>query len=331
MAGIKFDRLVSRRLAVKISRLLELSGLKISVNAFLSIAIIIGLILMVFGAIYGFYDMKLGPLLSLGFGLALWGALLFGMFMVVEFQIDKRKTTMENILPDFFQLTSANLRSGIALDRALLLAARPEFGHFSKEIQDMSRRLFSGDSLENSLRALSDKYDSLQLRRSIRMMIESIRYGGAMADLFQQLAKDLRSQQLTQKEVAGQMLMYSIFIAFAALAAAPVLYGLTTQMISITDNIWSGILKQNPGGLPSTGISFLKPSPPKITPGTYYNFSLVAIMVICGSASFIMSSMNSGSLVRGLRTLPLFIGLGLAVFFIVSIVIQGLFSGLGAG
>ena len=327
---INFERLVSRKLAISISRMLELSGIKISVNRLLSIAIIIGIGLFIFGAIYGFYILKFGAIISVLFGIALWGALIFALFTILEFRIDSRKSAMENILPDYFQLASANLRSGIALDRALLLAARPEFGLFSKDIQEMSRRLFSGETLENSLRALSDKYNSLQLKRSVRMMIESIRYGGAMADLFQQLAKDLRAQQLTQKEVAGQMLMYSIFIAFAALAAAPVLYGLTTQMITITDNIWNGILAQNPGGLPSTGISFLKPSPPKITPGTYYNFSLVAIMIICGSASFIMSSMNSGSLVRGLRTMPLFVVLGLGVFFIVSIVIQSLFSGLGA-
>ncbi len=327
---INFERLVSRKLTISISKMLELSGIKISVNRLLSIAIILGIILFVFGAIYGFYVLKFGAIISVLLGIALWGALIFALFTIIEFRIDSRKTAMENILPDYFQLASANLRSGIALDRALLLAARPEFGLFSKDIQEMSRRLFSGETLENSLRALSDKYNSLQLKRSVRMMIESIRYGGAMADLFQQLAKDLRAQQLTQKEVAGQMLMYSIFIAFAALAAAPVLYGLTTQMITITDNIWNGILAQNPGGLPSTGISFLKPSPPKITPGTYYDFSLVAIMIICGSASFIMSSMNSGSLVRGLRTMPLFIVLGLGVFFIVSIVIQSLFSGLGA-
>ena len=49
--------------------------------------------------------------------------------------------------------------------------------------------------------------------------------------MIEQIAKDMRSQQLTQKEVAGQLFMYSIFIAFAGLIAAPVLYGLTAQMI----------------------------------------------------------------------------------------------------
>ncbi len=76
------------------------------------------------------------------------------------------------------------------------------------------------------------------------MIIESLRYGGAMADLIGQIARDIRQQQLIQKEVAGQLMMYSIFVAFAGLIAAPVLYGLTTQMIVITDSVWNGILPQ---------------------------------------------------------------------------------------
>ena len=134
-----------------------------------------------------------------------------------------------------------------------------------------------------------------------------------MADLLEQISKDMRQQQLTQKEIAGQMLMYSIFIAFAGLIAAPVLYGLTSQMIVVTDTVWKGILAQNPGGLPTTGISFLKPSPPKITADTYHDFSLAAIIIICGFASLIMSAISSGSAIKGLKLMPVFIVAGIVI------------------
>ena len=52
--------------------------------------------------------------------------------MYLEFRIDGRKTKLEVMLPDYLQITSANLRSGIALDRAMLLAARPEFGFLER-------------------------------------------------------------------------------------------------------------------------------------------------------------------------------------------------------
>ena len=162
------------------------------------------------------------------------------------------------------------------------------------------------------------------------MITEALRYGGAMADLIAQLSRDIRSQQLIQKEVAGQLLMYSIFVAFAGLLAAPVLYGLTSQMIVITDGVWNGILQANPNGLPSTGVAFLKPSPPKITPDEYRDFSYAAIVIITGFASLIMSAISTGSAVKGLRYLPIFMGVGLVIYFIVGNVIGALFSGLGS-
>jgi hypothetical protein len=152
-----------------------------------------------------------------------------------------------------------------------------------------------------------------------------------MSDLLEQLSKDMRNQQLAQKEISGQLFLYSIFIAFAALVAAPVLYGLTSQMIVVTDKVWAGILASNPGGLPSTGFSFLKPTPPKITPTQYLYFSLAAIMVITGFASLIMSAISSGSPIRGLRYLPIFILIGVGLFLTMQTLIGGIFSGIAGG
>ncbi len=76
------------------------------------------------------------------------------------------------------------------------------------------------------------------------MMVEGIQYGGGMTDLLNQIAKDIRNQQMVQKEISGQLFMYTIFIAFAALIGAPVLYALTAQMIGVTDTVWAGILSR---------------------------------------------------------------------------------------
>jgi hypothetical protein len=123
--------------------------------------------------------------------------------------------------------------------------------------------------------------------------------------------------------------MYSIFIAFAGLIAAPVLYGLTSQMIIVTDSVWKGILASNPGGLPTTGLSFLKPSPPKISAGFYHTFSLIAISVITGFAALIMSAISSGSVIKGIRLLPAFIIIGLVIYFVVGSVIAAMFGSIG--
>ncbi len=330
MAEIKFERLVSRSVGVALSRELDLAGIKMSVEKLLRI-MIVGAVVLLVAVSFGLSILGYNTLIDIGAGIGSGAAFIVAVYVVLEYMIDGRKHSLETMLPDYLQIASANLRSGIALDRALLLAARPEFTFLSEDIKEMNRRMYSGDNFDTSLREVANRYRSYQLSHAIRMILESLRYGGAMADLIEQIAKDLRSQQMVQKEVSGQLFMYSIFIAFAGLIAAPVLYGLTAQMITVTDAVWKGILTQNPGGLPSTGISFLKPQPPQITPQTYHTFSLIAIAVITGFAGLIMSAISSGSAIRGVRWVPVFIIIGLVIFVVVQAVIAGVFAGIGAG
>ncbi len=330
MVEIKFERLITRGLALRLSKELDMAGMKTSVNRILEITVISTFLLF------------LGPVMALkllGYSavIAAVGGIVglvvpsVVLYMYLEYIIDQRKTKLENMLPDFLQIAAANLRSGISLERALLLAARPEFSFLADDIKEMNRRIFSGETLDAALQQFAKGYRSYQLQHAIRMMVEALRYGGAMADLLAQISKDLRNQQIMQKEIAGQLLMYSIFVAFAGLVAAPVLYGLTTQMIVVTDNVWSGILKSNPGGLPTTGIGFLKPSPPKISPGVYKDFSYLAILMITGFASLIMSAISTGSPIKGAKYLPVFVIGGLIIYTIVQAVIAGLFASIGTG
>jgi Flp pilus assembly protein TadB len=242
---INFERLVSRGMARELSHMLDIADIRMSVNKILEIAILGAFGILIVVAFLLFY-MKFPTPIDAGAGLGSAVMYVAAIYMIIEFKIDGRKTALETMLPDYFQVASANLRSGIALDRALILAARPEFTFLSESIKDMGKRVTGGETMEDSLKDLANRYNSNQLSHAIRMMIEAIRYGGAMADLLDQLSKDLRSQQMIQKEVAGQLFMYSIFIAFAAVIAAPALYGLTSQMIIVTDKVWAGILAQNP-------------------------------------------------------------------------------------
>jgi archaeal flagellar protein FlaJ len=330
MVEIKFDRLISRNAVVALSKEMDLAGVKMSVDKLLKIMVIGAIFILVF-VTFGLYIAGFNILIDAAGGLASPALYVMIIYLILEYRIDARKTKLEVILPDYLQIVSANLRSGIALDRSMLLAARPEFAFLSDDIKEMNKRIYSGENFDASLREFASRYRSYQLSHAIRMILESLRYGGAMADLIEQIAKDMRSQQMTQKEVSGQLFMYSIFIAFAGLIAAPVLYGLTAQMITVTDAVWKGILTQNPGGLPTTGISFLKPSPPKITPQTYHNFSLVAIAIITGFAGVIMSAISTGSAIKGLKWVPVFIIIGIIVFFVMQTLIGGIFAGIGAG
>ena len=325
MDRIEFQRLISRSVVNLLERELKLAGVKMDINKFLKICVIGGTAIFV---VLPFLLLALG--ISVGIA-ALGGFIGAAVYEVViyalmEFRIEGRKTFVETILPDYLQLAAANVRSGIALDKSMVLAARPEFSYFSEDVKDMNKELYGGVTLQASMISLGKKYRSLQLQHTVRMMVEGIQYGGGMTDLLNQIAKDIRNQQMVQKEISGQLFMYTIFIAFAALIGAATLYALTAQMIGVTDTVWAGILKQNPGGLPTAGVSFLRPSPPQITTDAYHNFALAAVIIITGFGAFIVSAISTGSVLKGLRFLPAFLLIGIAVFYIVSAVIGTLFT-----
>jgi flagellar protein FlaJ len=325
---VRFERLVSRGLVRRLSNEIDLAGVKTSVEMLLRMAIVGATAILVVVS-YIMFILGLGALLAVG--IALLGAALYivAIYVMLEYKIEGRKTKMEEMLPDYLQITAANLRSGVALDRAMLLAAKPEFGYLSDDVKEMNRRVFGGESFETAIKTLASRYRSYQLSHAVKMVLEGLRYGGAVADLLLQISKDMRSQQLMQKEISGQMFMYSIFIVFAGLIAAPVLYGLTSQMIVTTDTVWKGILAQNPGGLPTEGISFLKPSPPQITPSEYHEFSIAAIVIITAFASLIVSAISSGSAMKGIRYLPVFVILGVLIFLAMVAVVGGVFASIG--
>ncbi len=329
MAGFTFERLVSRSVVKYISDELDLSGVKIAVNTFIEIALVGFFALFLIVPALLIISLHFNTTIAAAVGLVAGAGFEMALYVYLEFQIEKRKTFIETLLPDYLQLVAANIRSGISLDRALLLARRPEFGFFTQDIEVINKQLYSGETMVNALNNLAKMYRSVQLKHTVRMILEAVRYGGALADLLNQIAKDLRVQQTIQKEIAGQLFMYTIFITFAAVIASPALYGLTLQMITITDKVWAGILQQNPGGLPTTGLSFLKPSPPQITTGAYFDFAIIAILITTSLSSFTVSAITSGEPIRGIRYLPVFVVCGLVIFYLVTLLMGSIFSGLG--
>ncbi|MGC8628654.1 MAG: type II secretion system F family protein [Candidatus Micrarchaeia archaeon] len=328
---VQFERLVSRPVARLVEDELRLAGSKTSTEDFLRNVILSSLALFILVSFGLYLLLKFNPILSALAGLVALALPSIIVFMLLELKIEQRKNFVESILPDYLQITAADIRSGIAIDKAIAAAARPEFKFFSEDVQEVEKEVYAGLTLQKALEDLGKRYRSVQLQHTIRMINEGIQYGGGMTDLLNQIAKDIRSQQTIQKEVSGQLFLYTIFIAFAALIGAPVLYGLTAQMIKVTDTVWNGILKSNPNGLPTVGVSFLRPTRPQITTAQYHTFALSAVFLITGFASFIVSAISSGSVLKGLRYLPVFLLVGFAVFYLTSLVIGGMFATISGG
>jgi len=95
-------------------------------------------------------------------------------YILVDLKIFKRKVDIEDVLPDYLQLTASNIKSGMTIDRALWYAVRPRFGVLAKEIEIVAKETMRGEDLKTALQKFADKYDSVLLKRSINLIIEGL-------------------------------------------------------------------------------------------------------------------------------------------------------------
>jgi len=251
--------------------------------------------------------------------LSLW--LLF--YVIVDLRIFKRKVGIEEVFADFLQLTSANIRAGMPIDRALWYAVRPQFGVLANEIEIVAKETMSGEDLEGALRKFADKYDSIMLKRSINLLVEGIEAGGEIGGLLNKIAMDIQESKILKKELAANVTTYVIFISFATIVAAPLLFALSSHLLSIINNIMSKI--DIPSGVTSFSINL---SGGGMSINDFRIFAITCLIITSYFSSIIIATIKKGEIKAGIRYIPIFMISTIVLFLIFSVVIGKLFGSI---
>lgn len=239
---------------------------------------------------------------------------LVAFFFYLDLRIYRRTKELEDVLPDFLQLTSANISAGMPIDRALWLAVRPRFGVLAKEIEEIAKANIAGEDLNAALINFSNKYNSRILKESINLLIAGIESGGEIGLLLNKISINISETRLMQKEIAANVMTYVIFISVATIVAAPFLFALSSQLLSTTKQITQNIDMDET----SSSSSFLKfdfsNEGVKLT-----DFNNFALMIMIFSSFFsvaIISVIRKGNVKGGLKLFPIFLAVSLVIFYI---------------
>jgi len=232
----------------------------------------------------------------------------------------KRTKELEDVLPDFLQLTSANISAGMPIDRALWLAIRPHFGVLAKEIEDVAKSTISGEDLKVALTKLTQKYDSALLKRSISILLEGLEAGGELADLLSKISLNIQELKIMKKEMAANVMTYAIFISFASITVAPVLFALATQLIQIIIAITGNL------DLSSSSLSITASVNPDLI-GNFKIYSYVMMAITGGMSAAIISVIRNGNIIDGIRNIPIYIVVAVGVYILASAFFSSIFSG----
>jgi len=291
------------------------ADVSMGLEKFLSLSFLYGLASAIFVYVL---TLILGyPLLSL---VALLSAFV-GVQLVIDLLIvlvgDRRGKFVEEVLPDALQLMSANIRSGLTPDKALLFTARPEFGILEKEIKLTASKAVAGEPLEEALMSMGERIKSRIISRTFALIVEGMRKGGEMASLLEQTAEDIRNLKLLKKEIAAQVGMYAIFIFISIGMAAPLLFGLSTYLVETMSRIGSAVHVEKAAGYTAMGglkISFVA-YPPEFL--QYYSLAILCMNSFFGS--LLVGLLQEGTEKAGIKYIPVLLLLNIVIFTLTRI------------
>ncbi|MEK6876560.1 MAG: type II secretion system F family protein [Nanoarchaeota archaeon] len=235
-------------------------------------------------------------------------------YIAVDLKIFKRKGDIEDVLPDYLQLTASNIKAGMTIDRALWYAVRPRFGVLANEIETVAKETMRGEDLKTALKKFADKYDSVLLKRSISLLIEGIEAGGEIGDLLNKIAINVQENKLMRKEMSANVTTYIIFITFSTVLAAPVLFALAGILIKVISSLGStlgdvGFAAATSGfaiGFSGSGINY----------NDFRIFAIVSLIITSFFSAIIISTIKRGNAKSGFRFIPIFIVVTVTLFLI---------------
>ncbi|MEM2918390.1 MAG: type II secretion system F family protein [Candidatus Altiarchaeota archaeon] len=251
-----------------------------------------------------------------------WGALIMLVILLVE----RRTSSIEEVLPDVLSMIAQNMIAGMTPYNALWVAARPEFGPLASEIQTVARDTLAGMPLEDALIAMTSRVKSEKLERAVRLMIQGMRSGGDLPTVLQEIANDIRNEQNLFKRMRAETTAQAMFIIFAIVIGAPLLFAASLQFVTV----FSGIYKKvEAGGLTQyaqTGMLTLQPI--AIDRNFFYWYAISVLVLSSFFGALLVGLIRSGKLSTGITLIPLLIASSVIIFLALNYALSSFFGGM---
>jgi len=262
-------------------------------------------------------------------GVVVWAVVEILAYLLLVAAADNRAAKIEEVLPDALQTISANVRAGMTTENAIWMGARPEFGPLEEEIKIVSSKCFGGKPISQALKEMDERVKSNTLERAVKLLVEGIELGGEMAPLLDEVSRDIKSTTALKKEVLNATLMYTIFIVFSSMIAAPVLFASSLYYSEMSLSIMKNRLELPPDIPVTGGFSILMRGGSKaslINPSEVNIFAISCITLTTTFGALTLAQIRYGKVMRGLKLVPVFLIGALSVFFIAHSVFQSAFG-----
>ncbi|MEM0492594.1 MAG: type II secretion system F family protein [Candidatus Thermoplasmatota archaeon] len=165
-------------------------------------------VLLAFLSLLGIISFFLSPVDSFILAI-LSGTGLFGMYSMFHVRRIKK---IDNIFPDFVRDLAESRRAGMTFTKAVLFAAKGNYGILTPEIERIAQQVSWGTNVNDALEDFARRVPTKLIRRTVSLIIEASKSGGNVADVLDAASRDAREIKLLESERKTSMISYVVVI-----------------------------------------------------------------------------------------------------------------------
>jgi Flp pilus assembly protein TadB len=321
---VQLSFLIPKGFRRKMEQQIMYAGMKESVELFLGQVMILGLIFSILGffvpfGIFGDFRKPYifgAPLVFVaGIGLA---------YLYLFFKAEERTKAIENRLPDVFQMIAANLRAGMTPYKALKTLNKEQLGPLYEEVEAATSKALGTESFADNIMRISERVNSELLEKSLKLFTTTMRSGGKLAGLLEELASDISETHALRNELQTSTKTYTAFIMFTIIFGTPLLLAISINFVDMITKMQTKTATQTAGfgmgslmGEVSISADFLR------------QISISMIFLTAIFASMLIGVIGDGNMKSGLKYAPAIFFACMVMFVIANYAVANYVIGLG--
>ncbi|HNV01011.1 MAG TPA: type II secretion system F family protein [archaeon] len=215
--------------------ILKFCRLQYDAKKWITLSLISTIIIFILVLIISSFFIKEANLLPIAFAIATLVLSLGYPYMKKETIID----SIESNFSDALKQMADTLKAGDTYESALREVANADYGRLSEEMEISLRRLEEGTNIDSSLRGFSERIDSKLVRRTITIILDSIKTGASLAEVLDDISEDVRDMHKLKEERKSNTQMQFLFMIAAGGIIAPIIFGEITAIMGMFSTVLS--------------------------------------------------------------------------------------------
>jgi flagellar protein FlaJ len=295
----------------KYSSWIEFSKMKYPAPAWLAISVGTTIFVAITSLVLSTLILNEFTLIPIAFGLA-------ALVLTLGYPYMKKESIIDNIEKNFsdsLKQMADTLKAGDTYESALREVVESDYGRLSEEMGLALRRLEDGENLDTALSGFAERIDSRLVKRTITIILDSIKTGASLAEILDEIAEDVRDFQRLKEERIANTTMQFMFMVAAGGFIAPLIFGEINAVVNNFSRISAQALSAEKMAAAASTSNFI-----------ILLIQLYLIIEVVGSGTM-MALIREGKINKSIIYIPLLLVVAFVMYYVSSIVVKSMLAG----